>query len=621
MGESDSTLTVAKAFLMASGYYSAGQFAPAEHMLRYVLEREPNHGAALHALGQIGYLTGNLNQAVVSMKRATECAPGNADYWNDLAVVYCKTVAFPEAVAACEEALRLRPDYAEALNNLGYALLYQGKYDRAVTALEEAVRLRPAMADAYGNMGAALKCLDRPEEAAAALDQGLRLNPNNADAANMAGMIVQREGELERAAGYYRHALRVRPNYADAMNNLATVFKEQGALDEAVAHYREALRIQPGHVLAYSNLGELAAAEKYHFPPEDLEWMRTYVANVDHQGLWRSVIGIALAAVLEVQGNYEEAFRLFEQAAALRRAWLQANKRAFDPQRHRAFIDDVITTFSSAYFQQVQGWGKDTELPIFILGMPRSGTTLVEQILASHPQVAGAGELGAFPRMMAQLTGTVGGSELARPVPFPNRAVANDVAADYLRRLTQLAKGTPHVTLKTLEHFVYLGLLATLFPRARVIYCRRDPRDVCLSCYFHNFQGMDYSWSLEDLAVYYRQYERLMAHWADVLPLPIHEVHYEGLIAHQEEVTRSLLTFCGLDWDEGCLAFHKTRRAVQTASTIQVRKPLSAKSIGRWRNYRTHLAPLLAALAEPLEDDTPRHIKVAPNPLRGNTGK
>jgi hypothetical protein len=231
--------------------------------------------------------------------------------------------------------------------------------------------------------------------------------------------------------------------------------------------------------------------------------------------------------------------------------------------------------------------------------MPRSGTTLVEQILASHPEVFGVGELGEFPRLMAQLTGTGKHGRLARAIPFPNRAVAKDVQSRYLRLLTDRVKGASRVVNKTLENAFYLGLLATLFPNARFILCRRDARDVCLSCYFNNFQNMDWSWSLEDIVAYYREYERVMNHWKKVLPLPIHEITYEDLIANQERVTRELLQFCGLDWNEHCLTFYDTCRTVQTASAIQVRSPLSAKSIGRWISYRAHLGPLLTALAEP----------------------
>ncbi len=325
--------------------------------------------------------------------------------------------------------------------------------------------------------------------------------------------------------------------------------------------------------------------------------MRSLLARVQGGPLMRSVAGFALGAVLDAQGAYDEAFGVFTQANDLRRENLRDIKREFDPARHRAFVDDIIATFDRAYFERTQDWGTDTELPVFVLGMPRSGTTLVEHILASHPLVFGAGELGEFPRIMSQVTGTPATEGLARPEPFPTQAVARGAAARYLRILTQLASEASRVTIKLPENFVYLGLLATLYPRARVIYCRRDARDVCLSCYFHNFQYMEYSFSLTDVAAYYREYERLMAHWADVLPLPIHEVSYEELLANQESVTRGLVAFCGLDWDDRCLSFHQTRRVVQTASTIQVRKPLSTKSAGRWRNYVSHLRPLLDALA------------------------
>jgi tetratricopeptide (TPR) repeat protein len=591
-------MTAADAMRMATQYFQSGQILPAEQLFRYALSLEPRNAAALHALGQIAYLKGNLHDSMALLRQAADVQPANADYWNDFGVACCKAEAFDDGIAACEEALRLRPDFAQAYSNLGYALLYKGNHPRAVTVLEEAVRLRPDLADAYGNLGVALKCLDRPAEAATALEEAFRLNPTNADAANMAGMVLQRDGNLDRAIEFYRHALRVNPHYADAMNNLATCFKEQGQLKDAVAHFRATLRIQPDHTMAYYNLSELAADGRYEFPPQDIANLRNLLAHEHASPLMRSVAGFALGAVLDAQGAYDEAFPVFAQANELRLQYLRATNRSFDPARHRAFVDDIIATFDRAYFERVQDWGTDTDLPVFVLGMPRSGTTLVEQILASHPAVFGAGELGEFPRIMSQVTGTPATEGLARAVPFPNAAVARDVGGRYLRTLSQLGEGASRVTIKLPENLVYLGLLATLFPRARVVYIRRDPRDVCLSCYFHNFQFMEYSFSLEHTAFYYREYERLMAHWAEVLPLPIHEVCYEDLLANQDRVSRGLVHFCGLDWDERCLSFHKTRRVVQTASTIQVRKPLSKKPAGRWRNYISYLQPLLEALGD-----------------------
>ena len=605
---------IGDAFACANQYYSTGQYAAAEQMFRNVLELDPHHAGALHALGRIAYRKRGLNEAASFLRAATASDPANAEYWNDLGAVCSKIGSFREAAAACEEALRLRPDFAYACNNLGYALLYLNDNVRAVTVLQQAIRLSPEMADAHTNLGMALKALDRMEEAARELEIALTLNPGSAELANMAGMVAQREGNIERAMEHYRHAVRVKPDYADPLNNLATCYKEQGCLDEAVTYFREALRVNPSHIISYYNLSELAADGRFTFQPEELDRLRKYLATETASPLWRSVAGVTLAAVLDARAAYDEAFAYCAQAAELRRDWLRENNRLFDPQRHCALIDAVISTFNGAYFGRIREWGSDSDVLIFIVGMPRSGTTLVEQILSSHPRVYGAGECGEFPRIVASLTHKTTGAELATPVPFPDRSTAEAAAERYLGRINRLAKGAApsplplspeyggegvaRVTDKTLENFVYLGLLATVFPRARVIYCRRGPRDVCLSCFFHNFEMIDYSWSLTDLGVYYRQYERLMEHWKQVLPIAIHEVTYEDLLVDQEHVTRELLAACGLDWDERCLSFQRARRAVQTSSAIQVRRPLSMKSVGRWKNYRSYLGPLLEALQD-----------------------
>ncbi len=523
-------MTVADAFWTASQYQQAGQLAQADQMYRYVLELEPNHAAALCALGRLAFQACNWRQAVAWFQRATQVEPGRADYWHDLGVVYTKAGTPSEAVAAFERALLLKPYYAEAA--------------RAV------------------------------------------------------GLLYKEMGEIDRAIGYYQRALRLQPAFADAHTDLASALIELGQVEQALAHYREALRIQPDHVHAYYDLSQLATQGKHAFSAAGLQQMRALVEAQNLPELSRSVAAFALGNVLDAQGAYDEAFACFQHANQLRRSYQWASKRAFDAEQYRTLVNEAISIFDRAYFGNVQGWGADSEMPIFILGMPRSGTSLVEQILASHPAVYGAGELSEIPRLLGQLTGENDGNILPRPIAFANREVVLSVSTQYLQRLTQL--GTPRsatrVTNKNLSNVLYLGLIATVFPHARIIYCRRDPRDVCLSCYFQNFHYMDFSWSLEEIAFYHGQYERLMAHWRNVLPLPIHEVCYEALVANQESVTRDLVSHCGLNWDERCWAFYKTRRAVQTASTMQVRKPLSTKSIGRWKHYQSHIGPLLEAL-------------------------
>jgi hypothetical protein len=223
--------------------------------------------------------------------------------------------------------------------------------------------------------------------------------------------------------------------------------------------------------------------------------------------------------------------------------------------------------------------------------MPRSGSTLVEQILASHPRVFGAGELGDVPEFFSRWNADIG----LGPIPPRDQNEARARAGDFLGRLNQF--GLERVTVKNLVNHLYLGVIATLLPGARIIYVRRNPLDVCLSCYFQDFQSADFAWSLEDIGDYPRTYEKMMDHWARALPTTIHEVRYEDLVHDQEAVTRDLLAYCDLDWDEHCLTFFQTRRLVRTASSVQVRQPISRGAIGRWKHYESHLGPLLQALS------------------------
>jgi hypothetical protein len=275
---------------------------------------------------------------------------------------------------------------------------------------------------------------------------------------------------------------------------------------------------------------------------------------------------------------------------------------AFDPCAHQAGVDQLIRTFDAVYFRRVRGFGISSELPLFIVGMPRSGTTLVEQIVASHPQVFGAGELRDVERIALSLA-----AHLGNDVGYPSclaKAPAEAVRAmaeRHLHRLTALAGGSVRIVDKMPTNYLHLGLIATLFPQARIIHCRRGPLDTCVSCYFSYFRGLPFAWDLEELGRYHRSYDSLMAHWKAVLPLPVLDVSYEELVDNQEAISRRLMEFCGLDWDERCLAFHETPRPVHTASTMQVRQPIYKSSVGRWRRYEAHLQPLVRALSGPPE--------------------
>lgn len=460
------------------------------------------------------------------------------------------------------------------------------------------IPMLPLSAATYTALGTSLKGEGKPAQATDAYRQAFLLEPDRPEVAYNLGTTLHEGNRIDEAIDYYRLALRLRPIYPEAANNLATALKEQGRLDEAVAQYRAILALSPEHALPYYNLSELAAAGHYRFTPEELARVQNLRSSPRLSAQERSFCAFTLATIHAQEGAYDQAFAHYQEANQLQHGLLKARGQSFDAGRHEALINRIIAIHDRGYFRQVAGWGTDTELPVFIIGMPRSGTTLVEQILASHPRVFGAGELGEVPNYLAFLAEEAPAGQYAGPV-FTSPRIARAVATDYLARMTQLAQGAGRVTIKALDNFLHLGLLATLFPRARVIHCRRDPLDVCLSCYFQNFHDMRFAWSLDDIGAYHRCYRKLMAHWANVLPVPIHDVVYEDLVHNQEKVTRDLLTYCGLDWDPRCLEFHATRRVVRTASAVQVRNPISARAIGRWKHYRAHLQPLFEALREP----------------------
>lgn len=294
----------------------------------------------------------------------------------------------------------------------------------------------------------------------------------------------------------------------------------------------------------------------------------------------------ALAKSLDDADRFDEAFSHYAEANLLFRQARASEGQQFDPNALRQQVDSSIETFTPEFFAATTGWGNSSEVPVFIVGMPRSSTSLVEQIVATHSQVFGAGELREIGQISAKLT-------------LPWEATAIRQFADlHLNRLQILGGGAERVVDKMPDNIFQLGLIAALFPAARVIICHRDARDTCLSCYFQKFAtGNLFSYDLADCGKRYLETQRLVEHWQQVLPLAMLDLHYEALVADLESESRRLIAFLGLEWEPACLDFHRTQRAVSTASSWQVLQPLFQRSLGRWQNYSQHLAPLLDALS------------------------
>jgi tetratricopeptide (TPR) repeat protein len=587
--------TAAAVFEQAIRARAEGNLLLAEQYSRLVLGEQPNHAEALHLLGLIAHQQGDVDQALDYLNRSLIANGTNAKTWKHLGDAHLAVGKFHGAIANYEQALRLRPDYDEAYNNLGVAWQYLGKLEKGADYFRAAVSLTPSSALAHNNLGFALKKLGKLGEAVDAFEQAVRLRPDCAEYVGNLAVTLHEKGELDRAVMCYREILRLEPEHAQASNNLGSILKEQGLVEEATMQFLNTLRIEPDYAQAFYNLCELAVEDRYQFPPGEIDRVKTLMASDRFSVQDRSLCGFGLGMMLNKQGSYDEAFRYYEEANGLRKRLNQEQNHVFDAQRHGAWVDRIVATHDRAYFEQVQGWGMDTELPVFIVGMPRTGSTLVEQILASHPDVFGAGELIEIPHLISRLAAEANRELYAAPL-LPNPRATQNVAADFLKCIPSIPAGSARVTIKNLDNYLHLGLIATLFPRARVIHCRRDPIDACLACYFQSFHDLIFAWSLEDIGAYYCAYEKLMAHWSRVLPLACHELCYEELVHDQEGVTRKLLAFCGLDWNERCLRYFNTRRVVRTACSLQVRKPISAHTIGRWKHYRSYLEPLFRAL-------------------------
>jgi Flp pilus assembly protein TadD len=552
--------------LLAQGQQHLQNGAPrrAEAVFRQVLQEEPSNLRALNLLGSVCQLLGQSE----------------------------------EALAVHREALRLEPRQPHVHYNVALLLLQQGQFVDAAHHARQALEQRPDYAGPHNILGQVLHQQGRSGEALAAFTKAAQLDPNSPDPHNNLGSVHRHEGRFEEAAASFRRALRLKPDHPEAHHNLALALFGLEQHEEARDHVLEALRLRPQYGQAYYSLFTLVKRGLCEFKPADIERMQAIATSDRLSPDDRSHLNFTLAEWFDQQDDPDTAFSYFRQGNEWRKKHFAQHGGIFQAVRHRRYIDAIIAAFDRPYFERARGLGVDSEQPVFIVGMPRSGTSLVEQILASHPEVYGAGELMDITRIVESLPG-----RLQNKTGFPqcmaslDRDTIQAVAQRYLQALSEKGGSARRITDKMPDNFLYLGVIRTLFPKARIIHCRRETLDVCVSCYLQNFTFIRYATALVDIAVYYRQYERLMAHWHTALPGELCEVPYEELVRHQEAVSRELVEHCGLPWDERCLAFHDNPRTVQTASKDQVRRPMYRSSIGRWKRYANHLQPLIDTLA------------------------
>ena len=608
----------------------AGNSAEAVRAGREAVRRAPRSAAALNNLAIALQEAGRAEESLAFLDRALALEPQSAMTHSNRGNTLQRLERHRESIAAHRKALELSPEFARGWSNLAMALNRLEEWEEGETAARRALGIAPESVEALTNLAVSLRGLRRLEEAVRAINRALQLAPRHAPAREVAAGIHREEGRLNEALAEARRAVALRTD-ADTLNTLGGILHALGEAEQAARCYREAIALSPERASLHNSLGHAlldqghfeeaeaavrkalslrpSLAEAFltlsyvrRFTAEDAEpeQMQTLLEEQDPQapGAARegATLHYVLGRALQDRGQPEEAFGHFREGARLKRAGLN-----HDPDAEDRRVAEIMEAFTGDTLERLAGGGDPSQQPVFILGMPRSGTSLVEQILASHPEVIGAGELPDLSSVANQAVRDGAGKALAYP-RYLDRLKREDTAAlgaAYLRRVLQrLPDGPARFTDKMPANFFFLGLIHLALPGARVIHCARDPLDTCLSCYTTPFSGrQDFSYDLEELGRFYNGYRRLMDHWARVLPEgSFLTVHYEDLVEDLEGWTARILRYCELPWDDACLSFHETRRSVRTASLGQVRQPLYRSSIGRWKQYEAQLQPLIRIL-------------------------
>jgi tetratricopeptide (TPR) repeat protein len=561
---------------------------------------------------------GRLSEAAAGYLNALALRPDFVEAHANLSELLLEQGQPEQAAASCARALAIQPDFAAAHQTLAKARLSQGRFDEAALHARRAVAIRAEFPEPYNTLGNALMKLSHLDEALASFRRAIALKPNFAEAhMNLAGAL-RSIGHLDMAAAGYRRVLELNSEFAPAHAELATVLRLQRRSAESEHHARRALGLDPKSTAPLAVLAELQA-DAGQFAQAEQGYRR--IISMDENALdsWAALARLrrmtaadgewlaaaerllaapwparrelplryAIAKYFDDLRDFDRAFAHYQRANVLSAQCAPPHDRA---ALTRA-VDLIIRSQDRSWMERKQLAGDFSERPVFIVGMLRSGTTLAEQILASHPAVFGAGELTFFG---AETAAAFANAAAAGGALDFSEAELRRLAAGYLALLQRLSSGAARVIDKFPTNFFLLGLIRAVLPRAHIIHMQRDPRDTCLSIYFQQFEAANtYANDLEDLAHYYREYQRLMRHWSNTLPSgALLHVPYERLAAHPEAWSRRMVDFVGLPWDARCLDFHRTERSVVTASRWQVRQVMSTSSVGRWRSYEQHLGPL-----------------------------
>ena len=583
------TLTLESSYVKAHNnlgiiYKELGKMADAVKSYEQAIALQPAFAEAHNNLGTTFQELGQLDEAVKCYEEALVIQPDYIEVLNNHGNTLKLLGQTDEALNSYKQALSINPDYADAHNNIGIVYHEMGQFDEAIKCYKKVIAIKPEHAEAHNNLGVTLNKLTQFHEAINSYKQALVINPNYDEAHFNLSVTLYELGQSDEALNSYKRTLVINPDYADAHNNIGNILQDLGQLDEAFSSYVHALAIDHDNAVFHRNL---ALLKNYKEGDTQFAHMQSLLSSNNLSQSERIHLCFALAKSYADLGKKDKLFKVLNEGNQLRKDELNYLIER-DLNNHSVHKKLFINTVSNS-----SSYESLTVRPIFIVGMPRSGTSLVEQIISSHQKVYGAGELNVLDKLIAPI--------------FNDYLVHNNTLSEknflsirqgYLNNLSSLNVSESIITDKMPTNFANIGFILKAFPEAKIIHLKRDAMAVCWSIYQRYFpsESLGFPYDMKDLGQFYNSYTELMTFWHELSPNQIYDISYEDLTMNQEEETRKLLEYCELDWDENCLNFHKNKRAVKTASSSQVRDKMYQGSSNVWKKYEAQLKPLINTL-------------------------
>ena len=582
-----------------------GQIQEALKKTESLLSNFPDSPLLFNLRGACFKSMNNLEKAAESFEHAINAKPDFSEALFNLGITLKELGRIDSSIESYEKAIAIKPAYPDAHNNLGNLLLANRQLDSATDHFEWAIAFKPDFEEAYNNLGIVKREQNKTEQAIENFKKAITINPEYSQAYLNLGLSFKDLGQMDNAVNCYKELISKKPSFAQGHFNLGIAYKELGLIDNAVESLEMAITINPDYALAYYNLGSL---NQYIFSDLQLHKMQSLLASKQLIPNDRINLSFALAKVNEDLGDHNEFFKYLNEGNRLRRKELNYS---LDKIKSNHLVIRQLFNIKPQAIDNLVSTQEKCKRPIFIVGMPRSGSTLVEQILASHRMVHGAGEFQALRKILNPIVREY----LNQKSPKASALVGDQrmeisklnklskekyklINNEYLDMVSKLNFSENIFTDKSLLNFQFIGFILTAFPNAKIIHLKRDARAICWSIYKNNLpqKGIGFGNNFNDLSEFYNLYTKLMNFWHELYPEKIYDLVYENLTKNQEKETKKLLKYCDLDWDENCLNFHNTKREVKTASVLQVRKKMYQGSSEAWKEYEAHLEPLLNGL-------------------------